>query len=54
MGAADHYRREAARLRELADASTFSEVKHDLVVIAREYEDLAQQRDDVAKRYGGN
>lgn len=51
--AADQYRREAARLRALADTSTFSEVRNDLTGIAQGYEELAQQHDDVARRFGG-
>ena len=50
--AADQYRREAARLRALADASYLAEVRNDLSAIAQDYEALAQQRDDVARRYG--
>ncbi len=50
---AEHYRREAARLRALAETSTFSEVRDDLAGIAQDYEELAQQRDAVARRYGG-
>lgn len=53
IGAAEQYRREAARLRALASASTFSEVRDDLTGIAQEYEALARQRDDIAQRYGG-
>jgi hypothetical protein len=51
--AAEQYRREAARLRSLADNSTFGEVRDELTGIAQEYEALAQQRDDIARRYGG-
>ncbi len=51
--AADQYRREAARLRTLADNSTFGEVREELTGIAQEYEALAQQRDDIVRRYGG-
>jgi len=53
IDAAEQYRREAARLRALADASTFSEVRDDLTGMAQEYEELARQRDDIAQRYGG-
>lgn len=49
--AAQHYRREATRLRALADESIFPEVKHDLADIAREYDALAQQREDNARRF---
>lgn len=52
QSAAQQYRREAARLRALADESTFVEVKRDLADIAREYEALAEQRDDNARRFG--
>lgn len=52
VAAAQHYRREAARLRALADESIFSEVKRDLADIAREYDALAQQREDIARRFG--
>jgi len=51
--AAQQYRREAARLRALAHASYSAEVRHDLADIAEEYEELAQQRDAIARRYGG-
>ncbi len=49
--AADQYRREAARLRVLADASYHADVRQDLVTIAEDYEALAQQRDHVARRF---
>ena len=50
--AADQYREEAARLRALADASYLADVRRDLVTIAQDYEALAQQREDVSRRYG--
>ena len=50
--AAREYRREAARLRALAGTSTFAEVRDDLTCIAQEYDHLAQQRDEIERRYG--
>jgi hypothetical protein len=52
QSAAQQYRSEAARLRAMADESTFVEVKRDLAGIAREYEALAEQREDNARRFG--
>lgn len=49
---AGQYRREAARLRALAQSATFAEVRQDLTAIAQEYEALATQRDDADQRYG--
>lgn len=48
--AAEQYRREAARVRALADASYLADVRNDLFTIAQDYEMLAQQRDDRAWR----
>lgn len=50
--AAQQYRRDAARVRALADAAYVADVRNDLVAIADDYEALAQQRDAAARRYG--
>lgn len=50
--AARQYRREAERLRGLAEASYLADVRKDLFTIAEDYEALAQQREAEARRYG--
>jgi hypothetical protein len=43
--AAELYRREAARLRAMADIPTFREVRDSYLEIADRYDDLARQAD---------
>lgn len=50
--AAQKYRKEAERLRGLAEASYLADVRKDLFTIAEDYEVLAQQREAEARRYG--
>ena len=47
---AEEYRREAARVRALADASYLTDVRNDLFAIAQDYEIMAQRRDHAMQR----
>ena len=47
------YRQEAARLRSMAESDTFARVRADLLAIARQYDVLAAQADDMAGQVPG-
>lgn len=46
-GPAELYRAEAARLRGMASSSAYREVRQGLLCVAREYELLAEQRNEL-------
>jgi hypothetical protein len=47
-GAAEGYRRKAERMREMARATTFDDVRDGLLDVARQYEMLADHAADTA------
>ncbi len=50
MHAAEFYRREAERLSSMAEAEMFSDVRDELIEMARRYRRLADQRERLAGR----
>ena len=53
LGQAEFYRAEATRLRDMASSSAYREVRQGMLCVAREYELLADQRDELGHhRFG--
>ena len=53
MSAAEVYRREAERLRSMAQAMTYEHVRDGVIEMARQYELMAEQAENISRhRFG--